>query len=130
MARDGYPTRETLVERYEAQTGLQFEHETFYRVLAVYKLAALGQMFYRRYLEGNSGDPRWKPAFRNSPHGRSPSSMEKSRCDPCPNPPPAAERSLVLARTTPFTPTRCLRGRQQHARSQRGEIASLDSTLI
>ncbi|WP_458209964.1 phosphotransferase family protein [Haladaptatus sp. NG-SE-30] len=56
MEREGYPTRRELVERYENQTGITFEHERFYRVLAVYKLAALGEMFYRRYLEGNSDD--------------------------------------------------------------------------
>ncbi len=47
----GYLTRQDLVDRWEAQTGLTFEHERFYRTLAVYKLAALGEMFYRRYLE-------------------------------------------------------------------------------
>ncbi|KZX47395.1 phosphotransferase family protein [Haloarcula sp. K1] len=53
----GYLTRQDLVDRWEAQTGLTFEHERFYRTLAVYKLAALGEMFYRRYLEGNADDP-------------------------------------------------------------------------
>lgn len=57
MTREGYLTRQELVERYEEQTGLTFENETFYRVLAVYKLAALGEMFFRRHLEGNSDDP-------------------------------------------------------------------------
>ena len=57
MERDGYPTRRALVDRWESQTGLPFEHERFYRTLAVYKLAALGEMFYRRYLEGNADDP-------------------------------------------------------------------------
>lgn len=56
-ARDGYPTRLELVERYEAQTDIAFEHERFYRTLAVYKLGALGEMFYRRHLEGNADDP-------------------------------------------------------------------------
>ncbi|GAA0655898.1 phosphotransferase family protein [Salarchaeum japonicum] len=59
MQRDGYPTRVELVERWENQTGLDFEHERFYRALAVYKLAGLGEMFYRRYLEGNSDDPMY-----------------------------------------------------------------------
>ncbi|MGM0399491.1 MAG: phosphotransferase family protein [Halobacteriota archaeon] len=55
-ATEGYPSRRDLVERWEAQTGLTFEHERFYRVLAVYKLAGLGEMFYRRHLEGNADD--------------------------------------------------------------------------
>ncbi len=57
MTEDGYLTRQDLVERYEEQTGFDFEHERFYRTLAVYKLAGLGEMFFRRHLEGNSDDP-------------------------------------------------------------------------
>ncbi|ELY47254.1 phosphotransferase family protein [Natronorubrum sulfidifaciens] len=57
MEREGYPTRVELVDRWETHTGLEFEHERFYRTLAVYKLAALGEMFFRRYLEGNSDNP-------------------------------------------------------------------------
>ncbi|APW98030.1 phosphotransferase family protein [Halobiforma lacisalsi AJ5] len=59
MERDGYPTRQELVDRWESRTGFTFEHERFYRALAVYKLAALGEMFFRRYLEGNSDDPMY-----------------------------------------------------------------------
>ena len=55
-AREGYPTRRELVERYEAATGRRFENDRFYRVLAFYKLGALGEMFYRRHLEGNADD--------------------------------------------------------------------------
>ncbi|ELY93926.1 aminoglycoside phosphotransferase [Natrialba hulunbeirensis JCM 10989] len=56
MEREGYSTRRELVDRWEAQTGFEFEHERFYRALAVYKLAGLGEMFFRRFLEGNSDD--------------------------------------------------------------------------
>ena len=59
MEADEYPTRKELVERYEQATGIEYEHDRFYRALAVYKLAALGEMFYRRYLEGNSDDPMY-----------------------------------------------------------------------
>ncbi len=59
MEREGYPTRRKLVERYEAETGIEFERDRFYRTLAVYKLAGLGEMFFRRYLEGNSDDPMY-----------------------------------------------------------------------
>jgi len=55
--REGYPTREELFERYEERTGIAFEHRRFYQVLAAYKLGALGEMFYRRHLEGNAADP-------------------------------------------------------------------------
>jgi len=57
FSRDGYPTRRELIERYERQTGYEFENWRFYWVLAIYKLAGLGEMFFRRYLEGNSDDP-------------------------------------------------------------------------
>ena len=57
MEHPDYPSRQELVERWEGQTGLTFEHERFYRTLAVYKLAALGEMFYRRHLEGNADNP-------------------------------------------------------------------------
>jgi aminoglycoside phosphotransferase (APT) family kinase protein len=56
-ARDGYPTRDELVERYEARAGVAFDHPVFYRTLAGYKMCALGEMFYRRYLDGNAADP-------------------------------------------------------------------------
>ncbi|GAB3683491.1 phosphotransferase family protein [Salinarchaeum chitinilyticum] len=61
MARSDYPTRRELVERWEERTGLEYaeEHDRFYRTLAVYKLAGLGEMFYRRYLEGNSDNPMY-----------------------------------------------------------------------
>jgi aminoglycoside phosphotransferase (APT) family kinase protein len=57
MDGENYLTREELVARYEDATGFTFENERFYRALAVYKLAGLGEMFFRRYLEGNSDDP-------------------------------------------------------------------------
>ena len=63
MTAEGYPSRQDLVDRYEEKTGIEFEHERFYRALAVYKLGALGEMFFRRYLEGNSDDPTY-PAMR------------------------------------------------------------------
>ncbi|AFZ73246.1 phosphotransferase family protein [Natronobacterium gregoryi] len=59
MEREGYSTRRELVDRWESRTDFSFEHDRFYRALAVYKLAALGEMFFRRYLEGNSDDPMY-----------------------------------------------------------------------
>lgn len=59
MEREGYPTRQELVSRYETRSGIEFRGERFYRALAVYKLGALGEMFFRRYLEGNSDDPMY-----------------------------------------------------------------------
>ncbi|WP_255149847.1 phosphotransferase family protein [Halorarius halobius] len=59
MTREGYSTRRELVDRYEELTGFEYDHDRFYRALAVYKLAGLGEMFFRRYLEGNSDDPMY-----------------------------------------------------------------------
>ncbi|MFC7226777.1 phosphotransferase family protein [Salinirubellus salinus] len=59
MTHEDYPTRTELVARYEDLTGFEFENDRFYRTLAVYKLAGLGEMFFRRYLEGNSDDPMY-----------------------------------------------------------------------
>jgi len=54
LTNDGYASRAELVERYEDQTGVPVQNITFYRVLAVYKMAALGEMFFARYLMGHS----------------------------------------------------------------------------
>lgn len=56
MEVEGYPTRQELVDRYERQVGIEFANERFYRALAVYKLGALGEMFFRRHLEGNANN--------------------------------------------------------------------------
>jgi aminoglycoside phosphotransferase (APT) family kinase protein len=60
VSHEDYPTRQDLVDRYESRTGIEYEHDRFYRTLAVYKLAGLGEMFFRRYLEGNSDDPLYE----------------------------------------------------------------------
>jgi aminoglycoside phosphotransferase (APT) family kinase protein len=54
--REGYPMRQELVARYEELTGFSYDNDRFYRALAAYKLAGLGEMFFRRHLEGNSDD--------------------------------------------------------------------------
>ncbi|EMA60202.1 phosphotransferase family protein [Halorubrum lipolyticum] len=56
-ARAGYPTRGELVDRYESATGRSFRRERFYRALAAYKMAALGEMFLARHLRGDADDP-------------------------------------------------------------------------
>jgi len=53
-------TRQEFIDCYESSTGFSFENERFYRTLAVYKMAGLGEMFYRRLLEGNSDDPLYQ----------------------------------------------------------------------
>jgi len=63
--REGYPDRERLVARWESATDIEARDLRFYRVLAVYKLAALGEMFFKRYLQGNSADPLY-PAMEET----------------------------------------------------------------
>jgi len=57
--REGYPTRQDLVDRYEGQTGIEFENARFYRALTAFKMGGIGEMFLRRYLEGNSDNPMY-----------------------------------------------------------------------
>ncbi len=52
-----YLTRQQLVERYEDETGITFRNGRFYRALAVFKEAVAGEMFYARYLDGETDDP-------------------------------------------------------------------------
>jgi len=59
MEAPDYPARLDLVSRWEDRTGFEFTRDRFYRALAVYKLAGLGEMFYRRHLEGNADDPMY-----------------------------------------------------------------------
>jgi aminoglycoside phosphotransferase (APT) family kinase protein len=59
MEAEGFPTRQELVDRYEQRTGLSYDNDRFYRTLAVYKLAGLGEMFFRRHIEGNADNPMY-----------------------------------------------------------------------
>lgn len=64
MEGEGYQTREELVAHYETASRIKFDQTRFYRVLAVYKLAALCEMFFRRHLEGNADNPMY-PKMRD-----------------------------------------------------------------
>lgn len=55
--REGYYSVGQLVERYESRSGIEFQNAQFYRTLALYKAAAVSEMFFARYLEGSSNDP-------------------------------------------------------------------------
>lgn len=67
MRDSAFPTRNELVDRYEQQTGWEFTNHQFYRVLGVYKLAALGEMFFRRHLEDNAADPLYPKMRKGVP---------------------------------------------------------------
>ena len=52
LAREDYPTRADILARYERRSGREFTDRRFYLALAAFKMAALGEMFYARYLRG------------------------------------------------------------------------------
>lgn len=56
-AREGFPSRADLVERYENRTGVTVRNLTWYRVLAVFKLATLLEGSFARHLAGTTDDP-------------------------------------------------------------------------
>jgi len=65
VGHEDYPTRRDLVARWEDATGYEYDHDRFYRALAVYKLAGLGEMFYARHLQGDADDPLY-PKMRDT----------------------------------------------------------------
>lgn len=52
----GYPSRETLCDIYANETGRDLTHIPYYRAFSHWRLAAIGQGVYKRYLEGAMGD--------------------------------------------------------------------------
>ncbi len=51
----GFPSRSELCERYEAATGRSLEGIDYYRAFSHWRLAAIGQGVYKRYLVGAMG---------------------------------------------------------------------------
>ena len=54
----GFPPRAELITRYEQATGFSMTDLTFYRTLAMWKLAILTEGLYKRYLAGKA-DSDW-----------------------------------------------------------------------
>lgn len=50
-ARPGSPSRRELVDRYEAATGIRYDHDRFYRAHAAFMLAAVWADIHRRRME-------------------------------------------------------------------------------
>jgi aminoglycoside phosphotransferase (APT) family kinase protein len=67
LAHPDYPTREAFVRRYEGATGIEFRNRRFYLALAAFKMAALGEMFFARYLRGGVDDPMYESMGRGVP---------------------------------------------------------------
>jgi aminoglycoside phosphotransferase (APT) family kinase protein len=56
--RPGSPTRRELVERYEAEMGLSFDHDRFYRAHAAVLLATVWEDLYRGQVEAGAETTR------------------------------------------------------------------------
>jgi aminoglycoside phosphotransferase (APT) family kinase protein len=56
--QEGFPSRAALIDRYEERTGFSMTDLTFYRTLALWKLAILTEGLYKRYLAGKA-DSDW-----------------------------------------------------------------------
>lgn len=59
---EGYPRRRQLVDLYEEKTGRNYEHDRFYRALAVFRLAVILEGFFASYLAGSADHPLY-PMF-------------------------------------------------------------------
>jgi aminoglycoside phosphotransferase (APT) family kinase protein len=68
----GFPSRDELCERYEAATGRELGGINYYRAFSHWRLAAIGQGVYKRYLVGAMGDTRDidLDAYKESVHQR------------------------------------------------------------
>ncbi|HEV8159917.1 MAG TPA: phosphotransferase family protein [Pyrinomonadaceae bacterium] len=57
--KDGWFSREEIIENYRAKSGRDLTNFTFYEVFAVFKLAVVLQQIFYRYHKGQTDDPRF-----------------------------------------------------------------------
>jgi aminoglycoside phosphotransferase (APT) family kinase protein len=57
---EGFAEREELIDRYRAWTGREVRCLDWYRVLALFKLAIIGEGIYSRFARGQTTDPRFE----------------------------------------------------------------------
>ncbi|HEV2705765.1 MAG TPA: phosphotransferase family protein [Pyrinomonadaceae bacterium] len=57
--REGWFTRDEILERYGSRTGFDLTRIAFYEVFAVFKLAVVLQQIFFRYQRGQTDDPRF-----------------------------------------------------------------------
>jgi aminoglycoside phosphotransferase (APT) family kinase protein len=57
--REGYFTREEIIENYQAKTNFDLTNITFYEIFAVFKLAVVIQQIFYRYFKGQTDDARF-----------------------------------------------------------------------
>jgi aminoglycoside phosphotransferase (APT) family kinase protein len=58
--RDGFPTRAEAVQLYNAATGFDVTYVAWYHTFNVFRFAAILQQIYKRYLEGQTTDKRFR----------------------------------------------------------------------
>jgi aminoglycoside phosphotransferase (APT) family kinase protein len=52
LSNEGYPSRSELIKQYEEKSKYEFQNKRFYLALAAFKIAALGESFFAKYLRG------------------------------------------------------------------------------
>lgn len=57
--RDGYLTRDAMIERYASQSSRDLSHILFYEIFALFKIAVVVQQIYFRWVKGQTSDPRF-----------------------------------------------------------------------
>ena len=57
--RPGYFTKEEIVERYASRSGRDMSNIRYYEIFAVFKIAAVIQQIYFRYVQGQTTDARF-----------------------------------------------------------------------
>jgi aminoglycoside phosphotransferase (APT) family kinase protein len=74
----GFATRAQMCERYEAATGRDLGGINYYRAFSHWRLAAIGQGVYKRYLVGAMGENREMDldAYKESVHTRASAALE------------------------------------------------------
>ena len=58
-ARDGWFTRDQIVERYARRSGRDVSRMRFYEIFALFKVAVIVQQIFYRYKHGQTDDPRF-----------------------------------------------------------------------
>jgi len=58
-SRDGYFTRDEIIDRYAARSGRDLSGLRFFEVFALFKIAVVVQQIYYRFVKGQTDDPRF-----------------------------------------------------------------------
>jgi aminoglycoside phosphotransferase (APT) family kinase protein len=58
--REGWPSRDAIVDRYAARSDREVSHIRFYETFALFKIAVVVQQIFFRYSRGHTADPRFE----------------------------------------------------------------------